>query len=469
MKRLALLMVVSLILTLPVCAQSLSALEKSTTEVADQAGKSVVSISSEVHQKTNSRFYFGSPFSEFEDDPFRDFFEDFFGAIPERESKRIGLGSGVIIDEEGYILTNTHVIARASKVKVKLYDGREFDAEVKGEDERSDLAVIKIEAKGLPVAKLGNSDELRIGNWVVAIGNPFGFAIENPEPTITVGVVSALHRYLPAFSRRQSGLDDLIQTDAAINPGNSGGPLVNLKGEVVGINTAIITTSGGYQGLGFATPINRAKSILDKLLKGESVLYGWLGVSIQNLNEDLRNYFEVKEKQGVIVLKVYKDSPAEASGIKEGDLILEFDGKSVKTTRDLARMVSATEVGRQVSAKIIRSGKKITTSVKVGKMPDDVEEIKLSDSSQPSFRGATVEDIDPSLKRRLKIAVDKGAVIVDIAEGSLADKSGLMVGDVILKIENKTVKNSSDFRDIVSKIKGNCLIKTTRGYFVLKN
>jgi len=468
MKKVIYLVVVSLILILPAFSQSLSALEKSTTEVAAVAGKSVVSISSEVKEKANGRFYFGSPFGDSEDDPFQNFFEDFFGGLPERESRRLGLGSGVIIDKDGYILTNAHVVSGATKVKVKLYDGREFDAEVKGADERSDLAVIKIKAKGLPIAKLGNSNKLKIGNWVVAIGNPFGFAIENPEPTVTVGVVSALNRYLPAFSQRQMGLADLIQTDAAINPGNSGGPLVNLKGEVIGINTAIITTSGGYQGLGFATPINKAKRILKKLLKGESVEYGWLGVSIQNLNEDLRNYFEVKEKKGVIVLKVYKDSPAEDGGIKEGDLILEFNGNSVKTSRDLSTMVSSSEVGEQVPIKIVRSGNKISSVVKIGKMPEDIEEIEVSSTSQASFRGLTVEALTPELKRKFRVKGDKGVVVVDIKEDSSADKSGLMVGDVITKVESTKVNNKSEFEEVVSKIKGNCLLKTNRGYFVLK-
>ncbi len=468
MRKVISLIISAFILTLPVYAQSLSSLEKLTIGVAATSGESVVSISSEARGRTSSQFYFGAPFGGFEGDPFQEFFEDFFGTFPERESRRIGLGSGVIIDKDGYVLTNAHVVSGATKVRVKLYDGREFDAEVKGIDERSDLAVIKIEAKGLPIAKLGDSDELKIGSWVVAIGNPFGFAIENPEPTVTIGVVSALHRHLPALGRRQKSLDDLIQTDAAINPGNSGGPLVNLKGEVIGINTAIITTSGGYQGLGFAVPINKAKRILDKLLKGESVLYGWLGVSIQNLNEDLRNYFNVKEKEGVIVLKVYKDSPAEKSGIKEGDLILEFGQSSVKTTRDLARMVSSSEVGKQVPIKIMRSGKKISSMVEIGKMPDDVEEIEIVKERRTSFRGLTIEDINDAFKRRFRIKVDEGVVVTAIKGDSSADKSGLMIGDVIVKVESKKIRNKRDFRSAVSKIKGSCLLKTTRGYFVLK-
>ncbi|MCF7907981.1 MAG: Do family serine endopeptidase [Candidatus Omnitrophica bacterium] len=469
MKKIISLITIAIVFSLSTYAQSVATLEKLTIDVAASTGKSVVSISSEVKEKVNGRRYFESPFGDSEDDPFRGFFEDFFGALPDREFRRMGLGSGVIIDKDGYILTNAHVVAGATKVKVKLYDGREFDAEVKGSDERSDLAVVKIKAKDLPVAKLGDSSELKIGNWVVAIGNPFGFAIENPEPTVTVGVVSALHRYLPALGNRQGSLDDLIQTDAAINPGNSGGPLVNLKGEVIGINTAIITTSGGYQGLGFATPIDKAKRILNKLLKGESILYGWLGVSIQNLNEDLRNYFDIKEKKGVIILKVYKDSPAEKSNLNEGDLITEFDGKVVETTRDLSRMVSSSEVGKLVPIKIVRSGSKISLTVKIGKIPENVEEVELSTASKTSFRGLSVEDLDLQTKRKFKIKLDEGVVVVAIENDSLADQSGLMIGDVITKIENKNIKNKAEFQEVVSKIKGNCLVKTNRGYFVLKS
>ena len=452
----------------PFCAQGASTLEKLTVEVAASVGKSVVSISSVVKEKTGGRFYFGSPFDRFEDDPFERFFEEFFGALPEREFKRRGLGSGVIIDPSGYILTNNHVVSGASEVKVKLFDGREFDAQIKGTDPRSDLAVIKIEAQDLPAAKLGNSDELKIGNWVLAIGNPFGFAIENPEPTITVGVISALGRDLPALGRRQRGHYDLIQTDAAINPGNSGGPLVNLKGEVIGINTAIITTSGGYQGLGFAIPVNQAKKILDKLLRGEKILYGWLGVNIQDLNEDLRSYFGVKAREGVIVLKVYKDSPAEKGGLKEGDLILAFNKKSIKTTRDLVRLVSSSEVGEFAPLKIIRAGKTHSLNIKIGKMPEDLKVAEETEEEGVTFRGMVVDNMNSIYQRKFRIRSDEGAVVVDVKPGSLAEKSGLAVGDVIFKVESKKIKNVEDFKAAVSKVKNKCLLKTGRGYLVLK-
>lgn len=476
MKLKTLLVVVMLVLPQPLYAQVHGEVEKATINVAQEVGKSVVSISSVVKQKVglDRDFYFSSPFGE--NDPFRRFFEEFFGEFPEREFKRMGLGSGVIIDKDGYILTNEHVISGATEIKVKLYDGREFTATVKGKDRNSDLAIIKIDAENLSLAKLGDSDNLQIGAWVIAIGNPFGFAIDNPEPTVTVGVISALHRYVPALGMRERSYDDLIQTDAAINPGNSGGPLVNLNGEIIGINTAIITTSGGYQGLGFAIPINKAKKILSRLIKGEKILYGWLGISIQDLNNDLRSYFGIKENEGVIIVKVYKDSPGEKSGLKEGDLILEFANQRVRTKTDLVRLVSSSEVGRVFPLKVIRDGQEKTIEVKIGKRPEDITELEQfgeaesiePESSVARFRGMEVENINQILKRRFRIQEQEGVVIVDIKEDSPAEKSGLMVGDVILKLKNTTIKNKTDFISVTSKIKGSILVKTGRGYFVLK-
>ncbi len=451
-------------------AQGVQELENATIKVASRVGKAVVSISTVTKEKVGLNF--DLPFNQ--DDPFSRFFDDFLwgGAIPDKEYTRRGLGSGVILDKKGYILTNEHVVSGANEIKVKLSDGREFDAEIKGSDQRSDLAVIKIKAKKLPVAELGNSNNLRIGQWVTAIGNPFGAYIDNPEPTVTVGVVSALHRYLPGLGgAKKRSYDDLIQTDAAINPGNSGGPLVNLRGEVVGINTAIISISGGYQGLGFAIPINNAKRILDKLIKGEKVLYGWLGVNIQNLNEDLRNYFGVDKKEGVIVLKVYEESPAEKAGIKEGDLILSFGNQSVRTTHDLVKMISSLEVGKKVPIKIVRSGKILTLNARIGRMPKDADFVDNSDDeSTISFRGMKVDDLTQSLRRRFSISEKSpGVVVTEIKSGSAADKSGLPIGSLILAVERKRVKNKKQFKAITSKIKGNCLLKTNQGYFVLKN
>ncbi len=445
-------------------------LEDAIVKVAANSGKSVVSISSVVKEKIGVRFGQPAPFGEFNDDSFHKFFEEFFGGSPNMELKRMGLGSGVIIDKNGYILTNEHVISGASEVKVKLSDGREFDAQVVGSDKRTDLAVIKIDAANLPVAKLGDSDNLKIGKWVVAIGNPFGFAIENPEPTVTVGVISALHRYIPALGRRERSYDELIQTDAAINPGNSGGPLVNLDGEVIGINTAIISVSGGYQGLGFAIPINKVKRVLDKLMKGEKVTYGWLGINIQDLNEDLRSYFGIKEATGIIVVKVYSGSPAEKAGIKEGDLILAFDNQPVKASRDLIRMVASYEVGAEVPIKIVRDKKEINLKVKIGEGPKDLSKLEESQAQKKrtTFRGIAVDDITPVLKQRFRLKEDEGVIVTYIEDNSLADKSTLSVGDVISKVNGKEVKNKEQFIYEISKIKGSWLLKTNRGFVVIK-
>jgi len=450
-------------------SQTVLDLERATIEVARDVGQSVVSISSVVKEKIGGQFYFGSPFEGDRDDPFQRFFEDFFQSQPEREYKRMGLGSGLIIREDGYILTNEHVVSKAADIKVKLSDGREFTAKVAGSDPKSDLAVIKIETDNLPVPQLGDSTKLKIGSWVVAIGNPFGFAIENPEPTVTVGVVSALSRYLPALGVRKIGYDNLIQTDAAINPGNSGGPLVNLKGEVIGINVAILTRSGGYQGLGFAIPINKAKRIMGKLIKGQEVFYGWLGVSIQNLNQDLRNYFGIKKREGVIVVKVYQDSPAQKAGLKEGDLILSYDRNTVKTTRDLVRMVTETEVGKKANLIVLRNGTEKKISVKIGKRPDEVREFgQAAAEGEAQFRGMSVKNLTPYLRQNLRIEKKEGVVVTRIEEGSAADGSGLQEGDLIEEIENKEIKNVQDFKNVISTVKGSCLLKTNRGYIVLK-
>ncbi len=442
--------------------------------VAQITGKAVVSISTEHIRRFGGRrrYYFGAPFEDFfgNDEFFRRFFEDFFGEIPEREYKQMGLGSGVIIDAEGYILTNEHVISGADKITVTLPDGRKFKAEIKGEDARSDLAVIKIDAHNLPVAKLGNSEELRIGDWVVAIGNPFGFALENPEPTVTAGVVSALHRSLGRAASRGRYYYDLIQTDAAINPGNSGGPLVNLKGEVVGINVAIITTTGGYQGLGFAIPINNAKRILSRLISGKEILYGWLGVTIQDLTPELAGHFGLSNTKGALVANVLADSPAQKAGIKEGDIIRKFGGKEIDNVRQLLNEVSKSEVGKRVKVEVWRNKQQIPLEVEIGERPESLEEISLAEEAAgAAWRGIEVEEITPELMKRFRIEQEKGVIIVDVKPRSLADDAGLIPGDVILEVNRTKINNLSDYQKIIKKLEGDALIKTQRGFFVIKS
>lgn len=447
-------------------------IEDAVINVANTTGKSVVSISTEhtTKIKGSRRFYFNYPFGESpfgEDEFFRRFFDDFFGELPQREYKQMGLGSGVIIDPEGYILTNEHVVNDADKITVTLSDGREFKGEIKGKDSRSDLAIIKINAHNLPLATLGNSDNLKIGQWVIAIGNPFGFALQNPEPTVTAGVISALHRSLGRGLSRDRDYNDLIQTDAAINPGNSGGPLANLKGEIVGINVAIFSTSGGYQGVGFAIPINNAKRIITRLIKGEKVLYGWLGVTVQDLTEDLAKYFGLSDKNGVVVAKVLENSPAQKAGMKESDIITQFDNKTINNVRELLNAVAKTEVGRRVKVVVIREKRSQVLEVEVGSRPEDIEEISSRGVSS-NWRGLEVEDLTTQNLQRFRIEGKTGVVVVDVEPDSPADQANIIPGDVILEINKQGIKNMSDYEKVIKGLKGDALIKTVRGYFLVK-
>jgi serine protease Do len=449
-------------------------LEDAVINVANTTGKAVVSISTEhtTKIKRGKRYYFGSPFggeSPFgEDDVFRRFFDDFLGEMPEREYKQVGLGSGVIIDPEGYILTNDHVINEADKITVTLPDGREFKGEIKGRDQRSDLAVIKINSRNLPVANLGGSDNLRIGQWVIAIGNPFGFAMQNPEPTVTIGVISALHRALGRALSQYRDYNDLIQTDAAINPGNSGGPLVNLRGEVVGINVAIFSTSGGYQGIGFAIPVNSAKRVISRLIEGKKILYGWLGVTVQDLSEDLAKHFGLPDKNGVLVAKILEKSPAQKAGMKETDIIKQFDDKPINSVRELLSIVGNTEVGRKVKVLVIREKKLLTLEVEIGERPQDLEQIAQQGVPSGNWRGLEVEDLSSDKVKRFRIEENKGVVVVDVQPNSPADEAGIISGDVISEINRQTVKNISDYEKITRVLKGNALVRTSRGYFLIK-
>jgi serine protease Do len=388
--------------------------------------------------------------------------------MPEREYKQMGLGSGVIIDQEGYILTNEHVINDADKITVTLSDGRDFKGQVKGRDARADLAIIKINASNLPVASLGDSDNLKIGQWVTAIGNPFAFAMQNPEPTVTVGVISALHRSLGRLSLRDKDYNDLIQTDAAINPGNSGGPLVNLRGEIVGINVAIFSTSGGYQGIGFAIPINNAKRIISRLKEGKKILYGWLGITVQDLTDDLAKYFALPNKNGVLVAKVLENSPAQKAGMKESDVITQFDNKTVNNVRELLNFIAKAEIGRKVKIVVVREKKEITLEVEIGSRPENLEERTSAVSTTGNWRGLEVEDINSDNMRRFRIGDRIGVVVVDVELDSSADEAGVIAGDVILEINKQAIRNMSDYDRVTRGLKGNALIRTARGYFLVK-
>ncbi|MFH1778619.1 MAG: Do family serine endopeptidase [Candidatus Omnitrophota bacterium] len=436
------------------------ALEEAFIKVSDEVGPAVVSISTVHTEKISSRQYFG-PFRD--DEFFRQFFKDFFGEIPEREFQRRGLGSGFIIDTDGYILTNQHVIEGADKIEITLADGRKFPAKVKGQDQRSDLAVLKINAKDLHAVELGDSDKVRIGQWAIAVGNPFGIAA---KPTVTVGVISALNRSLPRTMYRNRDYSDLIQTDAAINPGNSGGPLVDIEGRVIGINVAIVSTTGGYQGIGFAIPINIAKQVLGDLIQGRKVLYGWLGVNVQDLDEDLAKQFGLSETKGVLVAKVLTDSPAEKGKMKNGDIIKTFDGQKVENVRELLKLVGRAKIGKKVKVGILRDKKEMALEIEIAQRPEEIE--KFAEVALGAWRGIEVQELNEEVAKKYQITEKEGIVIVNVEPASPADLAGLRRGDVITEINRRPVKNLNDYNNAIKSVKGDILVRTSRGYAVIK-
>lgn len=449
-------------------------LQDAFVKVSRDVGQAVVSISTEHTERYQTRYY---PFAQFEDKFFNDFFNDFFVEGPQKEFKKIGLGSGFIINKEGYIITNEHVIRGADKITVTLPDAREFNASLTGSDPYSDLAVIKIESKAdLPFARLGNSDDIQIGNWAIAIGNPFAFAVKNPEPTVTVGVVSALHRSLPMTDKRTREYSDLIQTDAAINPGNSGGPLVNIYGEVIGINVAIFTLSGGSEGIGFAVPINAAKKIINDLMQGKKVLYGWLGVIIQDMDANLADYFGLSDKGGILVSRVVEASPAEKAGLKPGDIIISIDNEKIKNTENLVRAILKKNIGEQVALGVVRDSKLYSAIVEIGERPEDKALTAQKKTEPPQaaqkviklWRGLEVSDITPEIAQRFKISAGEGVIVTSVHPGSLAEQTGIRPGDVIYEINKVSVKSVRDYSASVDKVSGDALIGTYRGYVVLK-
>jgi len=376
--------------------------------------------------------------------PFKDFFGDeffdkFFGNSPRREFKQRSLGSGLIIDREGYILTNNHVVEKAQTIKVKLSDEKEYDATIVGRDPKTDIALIKINAKQpLPAATFGDSDKLVVGDWVVAIGNPFGL-----EHTVTAGIVSAKGRVIGA-----GPYDDFIQTDASINPGNSGGPLLNLKGEVVGINTAIV--SGG-QGIGFAIPINVAKDMLPQLKTKGKVARGWMGVVIQKVTPEIAKNFGLTESEGALVADVMEQGPAEKAGIKRGDVIVTYNGKKIKDNDQLPRLVGATEIGKKVKVGLIREGKPIEVEIVIA----ELQEEGLKASKKPEIEkdfGLVVQDITPEIAKHLSLKDKRGVIVTDVLPGSPAQDGDVRSGDIIKEIGRKPIRNVADFREAMKRV-----------------
>jgi serine protease Do len=421
------------------------------SELAEKVRPGVVNI--QVVKKIKNvdfgfRHFSGNPFGE--KNPFEGFFGPFSEGSPPRGFEQRGVGSGFVMSREGYILTNNHMVEDADQIKVKLANGKEYDGKVIGRDPKTDLALMKVEGSSdLHPLTLGNSDDLKVGSWVVAIGSPFGL-----EQTVTAGIVSAKGRVIGS-----GPYDNFIQTDASINPGNSGGPLINMRGEVIGINTAIIASG---QGIGFAIPINMAKEIVPQLQEKGHVTRGWLGVSIQEVTPELAKSFDLKEKKGALVAQVVSGSPAEKAGIEQGDVIVEFDGKEVVDSKDLPRIVASTSVGKAVTIKLSRNGKVLERQVKVGEMEEKVEVAKT-----PSHKslGITVQNLTPEIAKGLGLEKDTGVVVTRVEPGSAAGNAGIQTGDVIREVNRKPVKDVEDFVQKIEKatVQDSVLLLLQRG------
>jgi serine protease Do len=418
-----------------------------------EVSPAVVNISTTQVMKLN-RPRMRHPFGQ--QDPFDEFFNNFFGRMP-REQKRRSLGSGFIVSSDGYILTNNHVVEKADEVTVTLLDKEEFKAKVVGTDPKIDIALIKIDAKKkLTYVALGDSDKLDVGEWVVAIGNPFGLG-----HTVTAGIVSAKGRIIGS-----GPYDDFIQTDASINPGNSGGPLFNLKGEVVGINTAIVQ---GGQGIGFATPIQLAKSVLDQLKEKGKVTRGWLGVYIQRLTPEAAENLGLSGRRGALVSDVTSGGPADKAGIRSGDVIVAFNGKEIRDEHDLPQTVALTKPGKTVDVRLIRGGKETTIGVTIAEMEGEPGKPAGGHDLSSKTLGLTVQDITPEIAQRFEIENTKGVVVTGVADGSPAEDAGFNEGDIIRAIlrqdKRNPVTNAAEFASLVKKFQSDktILFQVERG------
>ncbi len=434
---------------------------ESFSNLSEMSSPAVVNIRTERTVKSSGGRMF-QPFGQRpfgKNDQFRDFFEKFYGKTPKREFKRKSLGSGFIIDKEGYIITNNHVVENTDKITVVLNDEKEFDAEIIGCDSYTDLALIKIKPhQNLTSLKMGDSDKLKVGEWVVAIGNPFGLS-----HTVTAGIVSAKGRVIGS-----GPYDDYIQTDASINPGNSGGPLLNIKGEVIGINTMIIA---GGQGIGFAIPINLAKGVIKQLKTSGGVTRGWLGVTIQDLKGEIAEYYSLKDKKGVLVIDVVPGDPAAEAGIKPEDIIIKINGKKIEDSRELTSMIADVGVGETARVKVLRAGKQKTFNVKVGKRPDSAELAGIPQKEKGSELGISVKNITPQIARHFKISEDEGVIVVNVDSESKGAEAGIQQGDIIAGINRRDIKNIKDYNIVIKNVnKGELvsfLIKRRTGLIVI--
>ena len=418
------------------------------TKLVEENNASIVNISTtrEVNLPKNH--------PQLENDELNKFFEKFFGdKLPNtpRQRNTQSLGSGFIYSSDGYIVTNHHVIKNAKKIIVKLNNKTELTAKVIGSDEQSDIALLKVKATNLQPVKIGNSEDIKVGQWVLAIGSPFGF-----ESTVTAGIVSAKGRSLP-----NGNYVPFIQTDVAINPGNSGGPLFDLSGKVVGVNAQIFTRSGGFMGLSFAIPIHVAEDVINQLKKNGKVVRGWLGVYIQEVTDNLAKSFGMKKPMGALISKIIPDGPAEKSDLKVGDIILEFNNKKILNSSDLPPIVGSSKVGKRVDVKVLRSGKEMTIKFKVGKLPDQMQIQAKSDNSEPNKKsninilGMDITNITSEMKKNLKLKDTNGVFVKKVIKEPAVSAS-LTAGDIIKQIAGVNVIDVNQFQKVVSRLsKGN--------------
>ncbi len=420
------------------------------TVLAEENAASVVNISTKQSTKMGQLRQFNIP--EFNDipegSPLGELMKRFFGEhgfqMPEEGPNKRSLGSGFIVSADGYILTNFHVVDGADEVVVRMNDRREFIAEVVGKDERSDIALIKIDAENLPAVKIGDSRELKVGEWVLAIGSPFGF-----DHTVTAGIVSAKGRNLPS-----ENYVPFIQTDVAINPGNSGGPLFNLDGEVVGINSQIYSRSGGFMGLSFAIPIEMAMDVADQLKTRGRVSRGWLGVLIQDMNTDLAESFGLDRPRGALVARVLPNSPSEKAGLQVGDVILEFNGTPIRTSSELPPLVGRANVDEPATVKILRNGKQRTVKVSIGELPPE-EAVELASAQPPKVSenrlGMMVSEVTDAMRQSYGLPV-RGGVAVESVTGQAAREAGIQQGDIILSLNGIEVDSVPQFNQLVADL-----------------
>jgi serine protease Do len=432
------------------------------SDIVNAVSPSVVNISTtKVVRKETGPFF---------DDPFFDFFNPFHDFGAPKKWKERSLGSGVIVSPDGYIITNNHVVEKADEIKVTLFDKRVFKGRIVGSDPKTDVAIIRIDASNLPVLSWGNSDKLQVGEFVLAIGSPYGLS-----NTVTMGIISAVGRANVGIA----DYEDFIQTDAAINPGNSGGPLVNITGELIGINTAIFSRTGGYQGIGFAVPSNMVRLVMDQLIQKGKVTRGWIGVTIQELTPELAQQFGLKKSKGALVSDIVKDSPAAKAGINRGDIIVECNGKEVKDVSSLRNLVSQSKAGSNIALKILRSGKELTVQVNVLELPREVAEVVPdtlpNDSEAKVLTGLAVMDLSREIIRQLGFSrEEKGVVVVRVEPGSPADEAEIKKGDIIKEINKREIDNLATYNKVLTSLKRNesMLLFINRGgkrfYVILK-